>query len=390
MMVLMAFSMLVSMGATALISIRLGERKKEEAEMIAGNALTLLVLVAGLLSAASFAFLRPLLISFGATEAVLPYAMDYLRIILPGNVLMTVGFGLSNMIRAEGQPVLAMNINLTGAISNIILDYIAVFPLGMGIKGAALATVISQGISAAWALSYYLSGRSVVNLWASNLALRAGVCLSILSLGFPHFALQLVQSLQQVIFNKSLSYYGGDLAIAAVGVVFSLGTFMFMPVIGISQATQPIIGFNYGALRMDRVKKTFKLASFWATVIVGAGYIFTRIWPEELIALFGRQDAQLIAVATEAMHKIFFVLPLVGFQIVGSGYFQATGKPFQATILSLSRQVLLLLPLLLILPRFWGLQGIWWSLPLSDLGSTLITSVFLHHSFRASSKELSY
>jgi Na+-driven multidrug efflux pump len=236
---------------------------------------------------------------------------------------------------------------------------------------------------------YYLSGRSIVQLSASNLVLCAGASLSIFSLGLPHFALQLVQSLQQVILNRSLSYYGGDLAIAAVGIVFSLGTFMFMPVIGISQAAQPIIGFNYGAGRMARVKETLKLACFWATVIVGTGYIFTRIWPEELIALFARQDTQLTTIATAAIHKMFFVLPLVGFQIVGSGYFQATGKPFQATILALSRQVLLLIPLLLILPRFWGLQGIWWSPPLADLGSTLITSAFLWSSFRASSKDSS-
>ncbi|MBE3581242.1 MAG: MATE family efflux transporter [Thermoanaerobacteraceae bacterium] len=383
MMVLMALTMLVGMGATALISIRLGERKKEEAEVVAGNALTLLVLVALSASAVGLAFLRPLLSSFGALENVLPYALEYTRIILLGNVLMSVGFGLSSMIRGEGQPFLAMVINIVGALSNIILDYVTVFSLGMGIKGAALATVVSQGISAAGAMYYYVSGRSVVRLSVRNLVLRRSACLKIFSVGFPHLALQLVHSLQQVIFNRGLSHYGGDLAIAAVGVVFSLGTFMFMPVMGISQAAQPIIGFNYGARRMDRVKEALKLASFWATVIIGVGYTVTRIWPEELVALFGRQDPQLISLAAEAMRILFFVLPLIGFQIVGSGYFQATGKPLQGTLLTLSRQVLLLIPLLLVLPRFWGLHGVWWSLPVSDLGSTLLTAAFLYYDFRS-------
>ncbi|HBT47418.1 MAG TPA: MATE family efflux transporter [Peptococcaceae bacterium] len=383
MLVLMALSMLVGMGATALISIRLGEKKKEEADLIAGNALTLLVLVAGCASAVGLLFLEPLLLNFGAPESVLPYAVEYTRIILLGNVLMTLGFGLTNMIRAEGHPLLAMVLNVAGALSNIVLDYIAVFPLGLGIKGAAMATVISQGISAAGALYYYLSGRSLVKLRGRNLFLRRSVCLTVFAVGFPYFALQLVHSLQQVIFNKSLAHYGGDLAIAAVGVVFSLGTFMFMPVIGISQAAQPIIGFNYGARKMERVKATLKLASFWATVIIGIGYTATRIWPEQLVALFSRQDAELIAMAAEAMHVLFLVLPVIGFQIVGSGYFQATGKPLQGTLLTLSRQVFLLIPLLLFLPRFWGLPGVWWTMPLSDLGSTLITTAFLYHDFRA-------
>jgi Na+-driven multidrug efflux pump len=287
------------------------------------------------------------------------------------------------MIRAEGQPVIAMYTILIGGITNILLDYIAIFLLEMGIKGAALATVISQGVSASWVLYYYLSGKSLIKLRSKNFTLQPIVCLNIFAVGFPPFALQLVHSVQQVLFNKSLTFYGGDLAVAAVGVVFSLGTFMFMPVIGISQAAQPIIGFNYGARQFDRVKATLKLASFWATVIVGSGYIFTRIWPENLIALFSRGDVQLIELGSHAMQRLFLVLPVIGFQIVGAGYFQAVGKPVQATLLSLSRQVLLFIPLLLILPRFWGLEGIWWAAPIADAGATLITAGCLYYEFRA-------
>jgi putative MATE family efflux protein len=383
MIVLMAFSMLIGMGSSSLISIRLGERRKEEAEQIAGNGLVLLVLIAAVLSLLFLGFLEPLLSAFGASEVVMPYAADYLRVILTGNVLMSIGFGMSNMIRAEGKPVIAMYTILIGGITNILLDYIAIFLLEMGIKGAALATVISQGVSAGWVLYYYLSGKSLIKLRSKNFTLQPIVCLNIFAVGFPPFALQLVHSVQQVLFNKSLTFYGGDLAVAAVGVVFSLGTFMFMPVIGISQAAQPIIGFNYGARQFDRVKATLKLASFWATVIVGSGYIFTRIWPENLIALFSRGDVQLIELGSHAMQRLFLVLPVIGFQIVGAGYFQAVGKPVQATLLSLSRQVLLFIPLLLILPRFWGLEGIWWAAPIADAGATLITAGCLYYEFRA-------
>lgn len=382
MIVLMAFSMLVSMGATALISIRLGERKKEEAELVAGNALVLLILVAALLAILFRVLLIPALSLFGASPAIMPYAVEYMRIILLGNVLMSIGFGMSNMIRAEGNPVIAMCTTLIGALSNMVLDYIAVFPLGMGVKGAALATIISQGISAAWTLHYYLSGKSLVKLYLRNLALRPRICLKILAVGSPQFALQLVQSVQQAILNKSLALYGGDLAIAAVGVVFSLGTFWLMPVIGVSQAAQPIIGFNYGARKFDRVKETLKLASWGATLIVGAGFTASHIWPRHLVALFSRGDVPLIEMGAHAMQRLFLMIPLIGFQIVGSGYFQAVGKPLQATILSLSRQVLLFIPLLLILPRFWGLEGIWWAAPLADLGSTLMTTACLYYEFK--------
>lgn len=378
MILMMALPVLVGVGATALVSIRLGERRHDEAARVAGNAMVLLVATSLTASALALIWLRPLLVALGATEAVLPYAVRYLRIILPGSVFMTLGFGLSHLIRAEGQPVLAMTINLVGAVSNVVLDYLFIFPLGMGIEGAAIATVIAQALSAAWALHYYLSGRSVLKLQAAHLAVDVPTCRAIVALGVPQFMLQLVGSVQQTILNRSLALYGGDLAIAAMGVVFSLVAFLFMPVVGIAQAAGPIISYNHGAGQRRRVHRALGLASLWATIVVTAGYVVTRLWPEALVALFGKGDEALVAMGTQTIAIAFLALPVVGFQVIGSSYFQATGKPRQATVLTLSRQLLLLMPLLLVLPRLWGLAGIWWSLPLADLGSAALTAIWLY------------
>jgi len=238
MLIVMAFSMLVGMGATSLISIRLGEKKKEEAELIAGNALLLLIILSLSLSIPGLLFLTPLLKLFGASNEVLPYAGDYLRIILLGTVLFGISFGMNNFIRAEGNPHTAMYTMLIGAVANIVLDYYFIFILGLGIKGAALATVIAQGISALWVLYYFFFGRSVLKIQWKNLKLEPLVIRSIFTIGFPPFAMQLVDSVKQVILLKSLGIYGGDLAIAAMGILFSISTILVMPVIGISQGAQ--------------------------------------------------------------------------------------------------------------------------------------------------------
>lgn len=380
--ILMAFSMLIGMGAAALVSIRLGQGKKDEAELIAGNALVLLVFISLALAAVLFNFLEPLLAVFGASREVMPLALSYMRIILFGNVFMSVGFGLNNIIRAEGNPIIAMSTMIIGAVANVILDYIAVYPLGMGVQGAALATIISQFVVTVFVLNYFLSGKSLVKLRLQNLRVKPATGLAVCWAGVPLFAIQLVNSVQQMILNNSLGLYGGDLAIAAGGVIFSLASVTFMLLIGISHGAQPIIGVNYGAGQHQRVKKAFKLASVWATVISITGFVIVLLFTDQLVGLFSRNDIQLNQLAAHALVVSFFMFPLVGFQIVGSGFFQAIGKPVQATILSLSRQILLYIPLLLILPRFWGLEGIWRSSPVADLGSALITVVFVYYQVR--------
>lgn len=379
MLVTMAFAMLIGMGATSLISIRLGEQKKAEAELVAGNAIVLLLLISVIISALGLAFLEPVLRSLGASQEVLPYAMDYMRIILVGTVIMGISMGMNNFIRAEGNPKTAMYTMVIGAVMNTILDPLFIFTFNMGIKGAAIATVIAQGISALWVLYYFLAGKSVIKIRLNNLRLQWPVVRMTMAIGLPMFALQLTNSLQNVILNKSLAFYGGDTAIAAMGIIFSVATLVVMPIIGINQGAQPIIGYNYGARQYQRVKRTVKAALYAATAILLTGFIITRIFPAAIIALFNNTDAALREAGTHGLTVFLFMIPVIGFQVVGSGYFQAVGKPKQALILSLSRQVLLFIPALLIFPLFWGLEGIWFTAPFADLGSALIAGIWLYH-----------
>ncbi|MDY0165718.1 MAG: MATE family efflux transporter [Thermoguttaceae bacterium] len=377
MLVIMAFSMLVGFGATALVSIRLGERKKAEAEQVLGNALVLFVILALLLTAVGLALLDPILTLFGASSDVLPLARDYLQIILFGTVVHCLGFGLNAVIRGEGNPGIAMGTMLIGAVLNTILDPIFLFGFGWGIRGAAAATVLSQAVSAAWTLGHFMSGRSVLTLHARNLRLRWPICLSIIIIGSPMFALQLASSAMNGILNNQLRIYGGDLAISAMGIVHAVATLIILPVFGINQGVQPIMGYNYGACLFDRVKKTLLAAILFATSICVSGYVVVMLFPSHVIALFNREDQALIELGSHAIQVCFALFPIIGFQVVSTSYFQAVGKPRQAMLLGLSRQVLLLIPAILILPRFWGLDGIWMALPVSDLGASLWTGTCL-------------
>lgn len=379
---LMAFAMLVGLGATALISIRLGQRKKEEAESVLGNALTLLVVSSLALTVIGWILLDPLLNLFGASPAILPMAKGYTRIILLGAVFQGIGFGLNNVIRGEGNPMIAMATMLIGAVLNIVLDALFIFHFEMGVQGAALATVISQLVTTVWVLAYFRSGKSVLVLRWANLWLRPRLCRSILAIGSPPFAVQLAASLLIGILNNQLALHGGDLAIAAFGIVHSLVMFIFMPVFGISQGAQPIIGFNYGAQNFHRVKKTLLWAVLAASAVTTLGFILAMFFPSEMVGLFDNKDEKLIALGSHAMRICFLMFPIIGFQVISAHYFQAIGKPKQAMFLSLSRQVILLLPGLLIWPRYFGLDGVWMALPISDALSSLLTGAWLFFEIR--------
>lgn len=377
MLVLLACGMLVGVGAAALISIRLGERKREEAELILGNAAVLLVAVGLFLTAAGLAFLEPLLTLFGSSRDVLPYATDYLRIIVLGAVFQTVSFGLNAVIRGEGNPRIAMMTMLIGALLNTVLDPLFLFYLGWGMKGAATATVISQAVSCAWVLAYFLRGSSLLALRPTNLRLRKATCLAILAVGSPPFAMQLAASVMNAILNNQLRTFGGDLAISVMGVVYATALFIVMPIFGLTQGTQPIIGYNYGAEKFDRVKRALLTAILTATAITLAGFVVVMVFPSEVISLFNRQDEEFLKMGAHAIRICLVMLPIVGFQIVSSNYFLAVGKPRQAMFLGLSRQVLLLIPAVLVLPYFFGLNGIWVAIPAADLGSSLLTGTWL-------------
>ncbi len=381
--------MLIGMGGTVLISIRLGEKNETEAEEIIGNALVLFLIIGISLTIFGLIFLKPILTLFGASPTLLPLASDYLRIILIGSTFLALGTGMNNFIRAEGNPKVAMNTMLIGTITNIILDYIFIFIFHWGIKGAALATIISYSITSTWVLYYFFSGNSMLKIRIENFRLRALIIKSILIAGFPTFILQLSGSIQQLVLNRSLAHYGGDMALAVIGIIMSIVTFLVMPAMGISQGAQPIIGYNYGAKELGRVKSTLKFSAASATFVVTLGFIFSKLWPAQLIGLFN-QDPQLIDMGTHAMGIFFKFIPLVGLQMISSGYFQAVGKPNQATLLGLSRQVFIFIPLLLILPHYFGLEGVWWSGPFSDLGAFILTGVWLLYEIRHLNKAASH
>ncbi len=378
MIVLFAVSMLIGIGAMALISIRLGEQKKEEANIIAGNATLLLILLPLIISGIYFLFPEPILRLFGATSReVLPYARDYIHIIMLGAVPAALGFGLNNFIRAEGNPRFSMFTQIIGGVVSVILNYVFIFPLDMGIKGSAWGTILGQTVSAIWVISYFLSGRSKVKIQLKNLRPQLAISIKIMAIGFAPFAMQIASSIQQTILNKIVMSYGGDLALAAVGIVMSVGMILIMPIVGISQGAQPIIGYNYGAKSYERVKETLNKAIMAGTTLAIVSFIVILFFATPISALFSKGDTALTQLSAHALVVFFAFLPVVGFHIVGSNYFQAVGKPVQSTVLSLSRQVLIFIPLLFVLPNFWGIEGVWRTSPIADALSVLLTAALL-------------
>ncbi|MGI6434715.1 MAG: MATE family efflux transporter [Syntrophomonadaceae bacterium] len=382
MVVLMAVSILIGVGATALISIRLGEQKKAEAEKIAGNAITMLIVLPAFFATLFFIFTEPILVFCGASPEVLPYARDFTQIIMLGAVFGSFSMGVNNFIRAEGNPRVAMYTQLLGAVANVVLNYIFIFRFGWGMKGSAFATILAQMISAIWVLGYFLTGRSLLKLRLSNLRPAWTILSSIMAIGFAPFGMQIASSIQQVILNNTLMVHGGDMALSAIGIVMSIATLLFMPVLGLAQGAQPIIGFNYGARRYDRVKATWKMAVLAGTAIALAGYLVLHIWPAQLVGLFSDGDTALTTMTIHAMLIYMALIPIAGFQIVSSTYFQAVGKARQAVVLSLSRQVLFFIPLLLILPRFWGVEGVWRAAPLADFLAVSLSATLMYWEMR--------
>lgn len=377
MLFIMACGMLVGLGANALISIRLGQQKPKEAELIMGNALVLLIGISLAITGGGLFFLEPVLKVLGASAEVMPYARDYTRIILLGTVFQSIGFGMNNFIRAEGRPQKAMITMLIGAVVNTVLDPLFIFVFRWGISGAALATILAQLVSALWVLHHFFSGSSLLRMRRPNLKLDPDTVKRIAAIGSAPFAMQLAASLLNVIMNRGLMTHGGDIAVSGMGIVTSVSVLFLMPIFGINQGLQPIIGYNYGAKQFGRVREALKLGILFATAIVTTGFVITQLFPREIVSLFNRTDTALIDFGAKAVSMFLIFLPVIGFQIVSANYFQAVGKPRHAAFLSLSRQVLVLIPALLILPGIWGINGILAAGPVSDLVSSVITGIFI-------------
>ncbi|MCX7022997.1 MAG: MATE family efflux transporter [Spirochaetes bacterium] len=376
MLVQMAFSMLIGVGATTLVSLSLGERNVEKAERVLGNAFALIMMVSATLTAAGLLFLEPLLMLFGASQTILPYARDYTSVILAGTVFQAIGMGMNSLIRGEGNPRMAMATMLIGAVLNTVLDPIFIFVFGWGVSGAALATIISQGVSAAWVLGYYLTGKSHLRLRRRNFRLSVDTVAAIVSIGSAPFVMQSASSILNGLMNNQLQRYGGDLAVSAMGIIFSVAMLFFMPIFGLNQGAQPIIGYNFGARSFARVKSATLLTIVAATALMLAGFCAIQFSPRLFIGLFVGSSPELFGLGVHAIRIYFLMLPLIGFQIVAANYFQAVGKPRQAMFLSLSRQVLVLIPLIVVLPLSFGLEGLWYAPPVADVISSILTAAF--------------
>ena len=379
--IIMAFGMLIGIGTSARISLKLGEHKREEAEKHLGNAFTLIIIASVLITIIGLVFMHKILGLFGASADTEVYAREYMQIIFFGTIFNMLSFGLNHSIRSDGSPKIAMLSMLIGAGTNIILDLIFIFVFGMGVRGAAIATVISQIVSTIWILYYFTKGKSNLKIKREYLSLDKAIVLSIFSIGVSPFSMQIAQSIVQVLANNALKTYGGDLAIGAMTIINSVAMIFMMPIFGLNQGSQPIIGYNYGAEKYKRVKQAVKSATIVATIIVSIGWIITQAAPHLLISIFNR-DEQLVGIASTGMRIFLFMLPVVGAQVISSNYFQSIGKAKISMFLSLLRQVILLIPCLIILPKIFGLTGVWLAGAVADGLSSLITLIIFFMSVR--------
>ncbi len=382
--IMMAFGMLIGGGSASRISITLGQNDKDKAETILGNSVVLTFLISGSAIILSLIFMRDLLFLFGGTQNTVQYAYDYMIIIIPGGIFTALYFGLNNILRASGHPRSAMFNILLGAVINIILDPIFIFVFDWGIKGAAIATVISYFIGTLNVVSHFLFKNSQLRFHAHNFRLRKDIVHSILSIGLSTFSMQIGTSLVVILINSTLLKYGGDLAIGAYGIINSVNMLVVMFIIGLNQGTQPIIGFNFGAGNFERMFKTLRMGVMLACVFTLLGFIIGTFFPHQIVKLF-TSDVDLQNISARALRISVIMFPVVGFLIVISNFFQSIGKAKIAIFLSLTRQFLFFIPGLFILPVFWGLDGAWGVMPFSDGLASLVAAVtflFFYRKFK--------
>ncbi|MCH1960026.1 MATE family efflux transporter [Romboutsia hominis] len=380
--IILAFGMLIGIGTTTNISIKLGQKKNYEAEVLLGNAVTLSLIIGIILTIIGIIFSEDILILFGASENTLIYAKTYIDIILVGSVVNLLSFSLYHSIRADGNPRISSGIMILGCILNASLDYLFIFIFNLGIQGAALATIIAQCVTAILTILYYLSKKSNLKIRKNNLILRKDLVVSTFAIGMSPFFMQLAASLVQVISNNALRTYGGDLAIGAMTTISSIAMIFLMPIFGLNQGAQPIIGYNYGAKKYNRVKKAYLMSLSVATIILFIGTFFIQMYPKFFIGLFNK-DEELMKISIQGIRIYLFMMPIVGISITGSNFIQSIGKAKIAMLLSLLRQVILLIPFILILPQFLGLNGVWLSQALADLISTILTIIVLYKELRS-------
>ena len=387
-----AFGAMVGMGSSTLISVKLGQKDYGTAQSILGNAVVMNILMGVIFAAISLIFLDPILYFFGASEATVGYARDYMVIILLGNVITHMYFGFNALLRAMGHPKMAMKATIATVLINTVLDPLLIFETidlgfvefsgaGWGIRGAAIATVAAQCISLAWQVRVMSDKRELLHFRRGIYKLKSYIVKEVLTIGLPPCLMNLASCFVVIFINRGLTSYGGDYAVGAYGIVHKMTFIFVMIVMGFQQAMQPIAGYNYGAKAYDRVTKVLKITIALATGVTTMAFIVGEFFPEYVARIF-TSDAKMIEMAMVGMRYNCLLFPIVGFQMVTGSFFQSIAQPGKAIFLSLSRQLLFLVPFIVIFPHFWGINGVWISLPASDFVSSIITTVLLTNYFR--------
>ena len=390
-----AFGSLVGVGAATLISMRLGQRDYATAQRVLGNVVMLNLLLGVGFGLVALLFLDPILYFFGASDATIGYAREYMTVILLGNVITHMYLGLNSVLRASGHPRKAMYATINTVVINTILDPIFIYGFGWGIRGAAIATVLAQIISLVWQFRLLSDRSELIHFRRGIYRLRRRIVRDVLAIGMSPFLMNLTACFIVILINKGLKTYGGDLMIGAYGIVNRLAFVFVMIVMGVNQGMQPIAGYNFGAQQYDRVLRVLKLTIICAVGITTAGFLVGEFAPRLAVSLF-TSDEELIRLSVEGMRIVFVFFPIIGFQMVATNFFQSIGMAGKAIFMSLSRQLLFLMPGLLFLPRFFevstpwdGSWGVWCAMPLSDFLATVVAFFMLTHQLRKFRAELS-
>lgn len=384
-----AFCTVVSAGGATISSIRLGQKDLDGANEVLGNTLMFCLINAFVFGGISFVFLDEILLFFGASKDTLPYARDFMQVILLGTPFTYTMIGLNNIMRATGYPKKAMLTSMLTVVCNIVLAPIFIFQFDWGIRGAATATVISQFIGMVWVVSHFFQKTSIVRLHSGFWKIKKRIIGSILSIGMSPFLMNVAACVVVIIVNNSLQHYGGDMAIGAYGIINRLLVLYVMIVLGLTMGMQPIVGYNFGAQKYDRVKTTLRLSIIVGVCITSSGFFICELFPHAVSAIF-TSDEQLIDMASRGVRIAVAMFPFVGAQIVIGNFFQSIGKAKISIFLSLTRQLLYLLPGLLIFPHYLGLDGIWACMPVSDFFAFITAVVALLIYVKKISKKTTY
>lgn len=374
-MIITSIGISLGVGTASLISRSLGAKNYKKAENSLGTSYMSAFIITAILTLFSYIFLDNLLHLFGATKAVLPYSKSYMSIILIGNIPIVFSMIGNNVIRSEGNAKMAMFSMLIGAVVNILLDPLFIFHFKMGVAGAATASVIAQFTQLAFIIYFFSSGKSILHFKLKSFLIKFSILKEIVSVGFSSFARLVAGSFVFILINNAIGKYGDDNSIAIFGISVRFTRFVLMPVFGIAQGFQPIAGYNFGAKRFPKIIEVTKLAIISSTAIITFSIILSELFPTAILKLFSK-DPLLISSGAKVLRIMIFALPVVGFQAIGTTLFQALGKALPAIILSMSRQILILIPLILILPRYYGVMGVWISNPISDIASAILTFFF--------------